>query len=83
MTTYDLFCKKNDFCVFVSLFSDHSLFQMVDYVAVNVKMNYLQPTILRKWFKCIYCMTLTFDLEKKIQEHNVRTLKSKLRAMTN
>ena len=62
MTTYDH--KKNDFCVFVSLFSYHSLFQMVDYVAVNVKMNYLQPTILRKWFKFIYCMTLTFDLEK-------------------
>ena len=42
----------------------HIFFQTVDHVGVNVKMNYLQPTVCKKWFNFIYSMTLTFDLER-------------------
>ena len=47
MTTCE---RKSDFSAFciMTLTFDNILFAMLGYVGVNVKMNYLQPTVCKK-----------------------------------
>ena len=62
MTTCE---RKSDFSAFciMTLTFDNILFPMLDYAGVNVKLTTYNQQFVRKWFKFMHSMNLTFDLE--------------------